>query len=345
MTTNNSLEFAFQNKANNLNLIRLIAALLVIYGHANAISGRGPPDFAALYLGYKFIGGIAVDVFFVISGFLITSSALNKNGLTYYAASRVLRIFPALIVCILITVLIVGPALTVSENYWTSSQTWKYLWRNSLAFKTEYFLPGVFETHHDKGVNGSLWSLVVEVRLYILIFLLALLGILKRQSLFNGLFFSVLLLGYFIPNFGDSIFAYENHRHVAIMFFIGAFCWINQKSIPLNSFILLVLFCFAAALHNTPKFAVGYIILLPYLVLYLMFAPGFQWFNGLGDYSYGVYLYGWLTQQLVLVVMPKADNFQLTIWPSLLALLLASGSWHLIEKPAMRFRSSFLTRS
>ena len=72
--------------------MRLIAALAVIYGHASAVTGKGPADIFLQWVGYKFIGGVAVDVFFVISGYLITQSALSKNGLIYYCASRILRI-------------------------------------------------------------------------------------------------------------------------------------------------------------------------------------------------------------------------------------------------------------
>lgn len=336
-----SLGSLFSHKSNNLNLIRLLAALAVIYGHASAVTGRGPGDFFLQWVGYKFIGGVAVDVFFVISGYLITQSSLSGNGLVYYCASRILRIYPALIVCVFLSVFLLGLILTKDPEYLRSQQTWSYLWINASALNAAYFLPGVFEDLHDKAINGSLWSLVVEVRLYIVVFVLSVLGVLKYRSVFNALFFFSITVGYFNPDFWKFLFVYENHMHVAMMFMIGSFYFINKESIYINSGILLFLLFFAASQHGTPSFGVAYSILLPYLVFYVAFAPGGQWFNKVGDYSYGVYLYGWISQQLVVMSLPESSNAILTVVSSLLAFFFAFMSWHIVEKPAINCRKYF----
>lgn len=336
-----SLGEFFREKGNNLNLIRLLAAFAVIYGHASAITGRGPNDIFLELVGYKFIGGVAVDVFFVISGYLITQSAMSNNGLVYYSVSRVLRIYPALIVCIFLSVFVLGVVFTSDPEYVQSAQTWNYLWANSSAYSTEYFLPGVFVDLHSKAVNGSLWSLAVEVRLYLIILILAVLGVFKSRALFNSMFFFSIVIGYLRPEFWKFLFAYENHIHVAMMFVIGSFFYINRSNIYINAGILLFLMFFAASQHGTPSFGVAYAILLPYLVFYVAFAPGAQWFNQFGDYSYGVYLYGWISQQLVIMLVPESSNLFLTLLSSLLAFFLAVCSWHFIEKPAINWRKYF----
>ena len=339
----NSLGNLFRNNANNLNLIRLLAAIAVIYGHASAITGRGPADIFLQLVGYKFIGGVAVDVFFVISGFLITASAMSGNGIKYYIASRVLRIYPALISCIAISTLILGPVMTSTSTYWTDSKTWNYFFWNASALKTEYFLPGVFESLHDRAINGSLWSIVVEVRLYIAIGFLALLNIIKHRTLFNILFFSVLTLSFLIPEFSLIISPYENHRHVALMFILGAFAWVNRQDIPVNPAILLGLLMFSASQHGTPGFGFSYCLLLGYSIFYLAFLPGLAWFNKVGDFSYGVYLYGWISQQMTVYFFPNFSNFENAIYASLIALTAAYFSWTFIEKPSLRFRHFFRT--
>lgn len=338
---NDTLGELFKNKTNNLNLMRLIAALAVIYGHASAVTGKGPADIFLQWVGYKFIGGVAVDVFFVISGYLITQSALSKNGLIYYCASRILRIYPGLIMCVFFTVFILGLSLTKTPDYLHSQQVWEYFFVNISAFNTAYFLPGVFENLHDKAINGSLWSLVVEVRLYIIVLALAVLGVLKKRSVFNFLFFFSIIAGYLNPEFWKFLFLYENHQHVALMFLIGSFCLINKDVIYIGPGVLLLLMFFAASQHGTPSFGVAYTILIPYLVFYLAFAPGFGWFNKFGDYSYGVYLYGWICQQLVVMWLPESTNFSLTILSSLLAFSFAFASWHLVEKPSINCRKYF----
>lgn len=336
-----SLGFYFEQRVNNFNLMRLLAAFAVIYGHASAVTGKGPADLFLQVVGYKFIGGVAVDVFFIISGFLITASAVGRKGLLYYVLSRGLRIYPALIVCMVFTVFVMGAALSESSGYWLSSQTWQYFWRNITLYGTEYFLPGVFVELHEKAVNGSLWSLPVEVRLYFIVFLLALVGVLKSRTVFNLIFFIAITLGYFFPEALGGFLEYENHRHVAMMFMIGSFAWVNRDLIYINPGVLLFLLFFAASQHGASGFGVAYAILLPYLVFCLAFLPGGAWFNRFGDYSYGVYLYGWIAQQLVLMCMPQMSNALNTLFGGLLAFCFAVVSWHLFERPALNLRKRF----
>jgi len=174
----------FGQRENNFNLIRLVASLLVIYGHSYALVSMGGADLFRRLIGWGFSGGLAVDMFFAISGFLVTASAL-KGDWRFYITSRVLRIYPGLLLSVTLTVLVVGPLLTTAPDYWKSAQVWRYWIHNSAAFTTEYFLPGVFADHRDKALNGVLWSVILEVRLYVLVLILYFLGVLQRRSLFN----------------------------------------------------------------------------------------------------------------------------------------------------------------
>lgn len=325
-------------RVNNFNLIRIVAALAVIYGHTAVITGQGPQDFFLQYIGYKFIGGVAVDVFFVVSGFLITGSALGRRGLIYYCFSRFLRIYPALIACVLITVFILGPALTESSQYWSNPQTLEYFLINATATGVIYTLPGVFENANDAAVNGSLWSIAVELKMYILILIFALLRIIRSRTVFNFVFFIGLVIGFLKPDTYSMFFEYANHRHVAMMFMIGAFAFLNKEDILINGPILLLLFGFAAITYGESSFGVAYALLLPYLTFYLAFAPGFQWFNRFGDYSYGVYLFGWPLQQCVYLAFPEIPNLFHTVLACMFALALSYGSWHLIEKRALSYK-------
>ncbi len=259
----------FDVRRNSMNIMRLFAALAVIYGLASAVTGRGPGDIFLQFVGYKFIGGVAVDIFFVLSGFLITASALSGKGLRYFIASRVLRIYPALFVCVVFTVFLLGSVLTVSDVYWDSTKTWSYLISNATAYQTEYFLPGVFTDLHDHAINGSLWSLQVEVRLYIIAAICFVVGIFFSKRVFNALFFSLITLGYFYPEIYLKVFGHDTHRNAAMMFMIGSFAWINRYTIPMSSPTLFALLIFAASQHGTSTFGFAYTLLLPYLVFYI----------------------------------------------------------------------------
>src|SRR6202000_326404 len=103
------------------------------------------------------------------SGMLVTHSFLKRPDLGHWLASRVLRIFPGLFVCLLLTVFVLGLlSSTLSfRQYVTNRETWDYFFGNAFLLRTRYFLPGVFANNHDKAINGPLWSLYLEVRLYL----------------------------------------------------------------------------------------------------------------------------------------------------------------------------------
>jgi len=338
MSIKNSIGNAFDSSRNSINIIRALAALCVIYGHSQAITGHGPEDVFLKFIGYKFIGGVAVDVFFLLSGFLITASALNGKGLHYFIFSRILRIYPALIVCVLCTVFMIGPFLSIDGGYLSASQTYRYLWINATAYSTEYFLPGVFSSLHQQAVNGSLWSLPVEVRLYFFVAVLYFIGIYSQKYFFNCIFFFLMAVGFFYRDLYFPLLGPENHIHVAMMFLVGSFIWVNRLDIPIDPSILFVLLVFAASQRGLPGFAYSYALLLPYLVFYVAMGKWGTWFNSIGDFSYGIYLYGWLCQQLVMQSFPDISNTTLTLVSSMYAILCGAISWYLIEKPALALK-------
>lgn len=330
-----TLEDASLRRDNNFNLMRLVAAWLVIYGHAWPISGSAGQDLILSTLRFKFAGGVAVDLFFFISGFLIASS-LARHRLREYVVARALRIYPALIVCVLLTVFVLGPLLTTVPGYWSDPQTWRYLWVNTTLWSTEHMLPGVFVDHPNAGVNGSLWSLPIELRLYLVLGAVALIG-LFRPDRFNLCFIVVMTLGFLI--YGTQALSPErsNHAYCTAFFLTGAFCWINRARIPLSWPLLFVLLCLAAALHGGPRFHIGYFLVLGYGALMLAFVPRMPVIRS-HDLSYGVYLYGWPSQQLVQHVAPQADVLGNLLGATALALGLAWASWVWIEAPALQLK-------
>jgi peptidoglycan/LPS O-acetylase OafA/YrhL len=320
---------------NNLNLIRLLAALSVIYGHSYFITKTPGSDLLLATVGQRFIGGVAVDVFFVISGFLVTASALNRKNVFSFLLARGLRIYPALIVCVCLTVFVLGPIISTSPVYW-SQETLNYLLYNcSLVINYTLYLPGVFENLPDKSINGPIWSILIELRLYVATAFLYMVGVLSRRRLFNFLYFFLVAVFYLRPDIKipflvpwDSDF----HRGLVMLYFTGAFYYLNAKYIPLNPWILLVLFFILAFGHGTPKYFVGYYLFLPYFVMMAAFMPGLEWYNRVGDYSYGVYLYGWPVAQMLLWFKPSMGAIENSIFACEFSLVLAILSWHLVEK-------------
>lgn len=103
------LENILKKGNNNLDLFRLIAACMVIFGHAYALLPGYGADPIGKLLGFDYSGSLAVKIFFFISGMLVTSSLLQKRSISQYVSARFFRIWPALIVVLLITTFILGP--------------------------------------------------------------------------------------------------------------------------------------------------------------------------------------------------------------------------------------------
>ena len=120
-------------------------------------------------------GHIGVAIFFVTSGFLVTESWRRRPGAGGYLLKRVLRIWPAFLMMIGLSVFVVGPIVTDRSlhSYFTSPQTWGYLLHNAVMSPITFLLPGVFRHQPLSGVNGSLWTLPFEVLAYLALLLLA----------------------------------------------------------------------------------------------------------------------------------------------------------------------------
>ena len=180
----------FVGKNNNLTFIRLVAALSVIYGHTSAIVYGAPADWVAVTTGYAFLGGVAVDLFFLISGFLVTASILN-GGVKNYVVSRILRIYPALWVNLILVTFVLGSMVTtlsVSE-YIIHEDVWTYFIGLAFTYKGGFFLHGVFTQNHNQAVNGSIWSVLIEVWLYIVVAFFYIFRIMRSRAIFNKVFF------------------------------------------------------------------------------------------------------------------------------------------------------------
>ncbi|MFZ4779489.1 MAG: acyltransferase family protein, partial [Terrimicrobiaceae bacterium] len=171
---------------NHFNLIRFLAATAVIYSHGfNAVAGPTGTDALKACIGIS-LGEIAVDVFFCLSGFLVAGSLLNRGSIRAFAAARALRIYPALILSVVVAVFLVGPLFTTLPlaEYFQDKMTWGYLTRNCLSINPQWFryeLPGVFNDLPSADIiNSPMWTLPWEICMYLS------LGILFCMRIFRG---------------------------------------------------------------------------------------------------------------------------------------------------------------
>ena len=333
-----------EGRNNNLNLIRFCAAFAVLVSHAYPISlGPGAVEPLQVYLGQITLGSVSVYVFFVVSGFLITQSFDRSKTVGDWIAGRVLRLYPALIIVLTLTVLVLGPLVTTQplKQYFSDPGTQSYIPQNaSLAF-LQYELPGVFQLNPYGGaINGSLWTLVHEVTCYVGVMIVGLMGVLLSRWRFSvGL--ALYLAGYL----GLHVFEQQGHLpgklsaflNLSLPFVLGMVFYVWRNSLQLNWLIGIALIPFAILAKQTPAFFEGFVVVLAYWTFLLGYLPTglIQTYNKIGDYSYGIYIYAFPMQQFVVFLfgpVTPVQNIYLAAPPTLLLAIL---SWHLVEKPAL----------
>ncbi len=326
---------AWASGRNNFNALRLVAAWMVIYGHAWAITGTAGQDVITWLTQFKFAGAVAVDLFFVISGFLIAAS-LQRNSVRNYLQARALRILPALVTCVALSVFVLGPLLTTARDYWHSPQTWRYLLLNASLWSTTHTLPGVFEHLPYTAVNGSLWTLPGEARLYLALLVASLCGVLTPPR-YTPLWALAVAGAYAFAVWRHPLpEMWTNALWCTACFITGTLFWVNRTRLRLQVWPLLGLLAIAAAARGTVWFHLPYFALVTYGTLWLALIPTLPQIRNT-DLSYGVYLYGWPMAQLVQTYSPGGPLHNM-LAATVLALLCAAGSWFAIERPALQWK-------
>jgi len=143
---------------------------MVVVGHAFVVTIGGSEHEPAMFFHYR-PSYLAVNLFFIASGFLVTKSMLYREDLVEYGAARSLRIYPALIAHVFFIMLIIGPLVTKVPlaQYFTDPQFWTQPFKVLSFVDTDMVLPGTFtpETNHENIGSGALWTLRYEVLAYI----------------------------------------------------------------------------------------------------------------------------------------------------------------------------------
>lgn len=211
--------------------MRMLASTGVLISHAYPLSlGRGVGDPIHAIFGIS-LGTACVMIFFCISGFFVAGSFEKNPSVKKFILARSLRLFPALFVCLIATILLAS-LLTESEpgHYW--SATPQYFFYNFTLFFGQNELPGVFkENIFSPTINGSLWTLNFEVMLYFIVLVLGVSGFLAKKKkflIFLAVFLSLLLLSKFFE------FPYRANLILKLgyPFMSGVVFWVWRRSIP-----------------------------------------------------------------------------------------------------------------
>lgn len=327
-------------RSNNFDGLRLAAAVAVIVGHAYVLTGRPGDVPQPLALSPHYLG---VSVFFAISGWLIAGSWERSRSVAQFVSSRALRILPLLFLVTLVSVFAMGPLVTTlsTSAYFASSQTWRYL--VNLMLLPADGLPGVFAGVPYAGVvNGSVWTLRAEVICYVVVLGF---GLLPRAARTAGyLMFGAIAFG--LVELGDVRVAGSSLSAAAgawLYFIVAAFARLHvpRRALRLDIAGAVALAWGAVALlggvvwsERASWLALPYVVLSVGLASWPIVRHAARW----GDLSYGMYLWAFPVQQLIIMYagpLPLALDVAAVV---LVCGFLSAATWHLLEHPAMQAR-------
>ena len=225
---------------NNFNLIRILAALSVLLSHCYPLLAVSSTTPWGRVIETR-LSDLAVNTFFIISGFLVARSFVRRPRLRPFLNARLLRLIPALFVVTSLSALVLGPFATSLplSDYLFDPEVWAYIFSNSSLDGTEFGLPGVFaDNPFPSAVNGSLWTLRYEGKMYAALTALGFLGVLRpgrRFWIFSAAFLTWTLALVWFPDLFEDASDHEHLRRLAICFFVGAFFDRIKNHLPLNA--------------------------------------------------------------------------------------------------------------
>lgn len=337
------------SRKNNFSFVHMIGALMVVLGHQYVLMGYSAPTILGMD-----IHGLGVRIIFVISGFLVTESFMRSKNVREYLFKRMVRIYPLLVVFVFVSILAGALFTTCSfKDYFLFSKD--YLFKN-LLMSPKFDLPGVFSDNiYPVSVNGSLWTLPVELTCYILVIFFMLLNkLLEKKSVrvANGYYaFLCILLGviYILRITGvlnsTLIFwgtDWANAIQVSAYFFMGSlFSKLNlKKYCNLQMAVVLCGLCMGIGGIFT---RIMWIFVIPYATLSFSLTDNPLFSNVIkNNICYGVYIWSFPVQQALIQVLIIRNQMQcsplLMFIASLIpTLLLAYISFFAVEKPISKY--------
>lgn len=332
-------------KNNNCDFLRFFLATLVIFAHSFVLlSGTDNTEPLMILTGQLPSGALAVDGFFIMSGLLVTSSLARSRGALDFVAKRARRIYPGFTVAVLFGAFIVGPLAARDPTIPFQPGELARIARGIVTLSGDFQTYAFVDNPLAKTVNGSLWSISYEAWCYVGVLLLGLAGWLERRVVLAIFTFAIAVSLVFAvkhPALGvgvlGRIFGWpENWARLLPFYLSGVIFYLYRESLPYSGRLAaasaLTLVVGAVVPH-------GLIVALPtagaYLLFWLAFhpRPTFHGWARKGDFSYGIYLYAFPIQQvLVAFFRPHLRPLLLFAIATPLAMAAGMASWHLVEK-------------
>lgn len=336
-----TLQARFDPRRNGFDVLRLLFAVLVAVDHGISAHHGGQP-----HIGQSGIGDFALDGFFLLSGFLVTRSWFRLESFPRFAWHRFLRIMPGFWVCLVVVAFVVAPVAAALQGmspllpFIGTPSAWDYVLHNAGLLIVHFDIAGILaDLPKEDSFNGALWTLAFEAFCYAIVGVLGALGLLRGRPALVPAAAAVLLALTAMQEAGLPVLLDDRVIRLVLMFLLGATAYLYADRIPMRGDVAAAatgLFLVSLALFD--DYRVLGAVPLTYLCLWA--GTGFV-ARIRTDLSYGVYIYHWPLQQLlVLTALGTAPAAVFVPVSIALALLPAAASWYLVERPALRHKDS-----
>ena len=341
-------------QANNFDLLRILFAWFVIVSHSYVLNGDGATDPLFEMTQQTFLlSFIGVKGFFIISGYLIFKSMVVSTSIFEYLVKRVLRIFPALAVVLLVT--LVAVFFIYPNNmppFFSNKEVYAYFLGNIILFKPHFFISGIFAGLPSSAINGSLWT--IEYEFFFYLFILLFFYFRSNKKILKVLLVIVVAL-FLMVRLAFYDWTVQTHFFIPLepLFDLGPYflmgsllsCF-NFDTMPAKNALAAVL---SLVLVASVYFKIGHTVVyftLPFLVIYVgkQTSKLASWVHTtMGDPSYGIYLYAFPLQQLI-IYWYRPSTLVLFVASTIGAFIFGYLSWIFIEKKALALKQYFLAR-
>jgi peptidoglycan/LPS O-acetylase OafA/YrhL len=341
---------ANSEKTNNFGFLRLLFAILVILSHSSElVDGNRSREILSVVFGPLTFGGIAVDGFFLISGFLLVQSFENST-LRDYVVKRVLRIYPGFVAAYLVCVFVFGP-YSGGDPWSLGRNDWLILFGRIIMLSPPY-LDGAFAHLPEPQLNGSVWTIRYEFFCYGLIAALGLLSLLGRRLLMVGLATALLLamsaLRAKLPIFGEYWLQHPSLIHFTALFCCGSAYYRMSDSIPYRPvWAAIAALLLAAFMYSNIFSEMAFAVFGGYLIFWFALHVPTRYLSQVGqntDISYGVYLYAWPIQNSIIYRHPDISPWLLFVVSTAFAVICGFVSWTIVERRMMALKHRFVAR-
>lgn len=341
-------------RSNAIGFLRLFFAAIVLWSHAFGIGGFGWDPIGRVD-GGLIAGMLAVGGFFVLSGFLITRSYETVDNAARFLWHRVLRIFPAFWVCLLVTAFVLAPLAYVYQHgtlagYLSEPESpLTYPARNALLVIAQSNIRGILANVPAPFLlNGSLWTLAYEFACYMGVAIIGIVGIVRKAPGAVAAAAVLLYLGYLGSTWHYAARGYTTGLDVYSLFVyfgFGSAAYLLRDRIPMNWLVAALCAAILVGTLATKAFVFVAIPCVAYLTLFAAMRLPIRSFDRRIDLSYGLYIYAFPIQQLLALYGAAAFGFVPYLLAGLaISLAFALGSWFAIERPALALKNATLAR-